>query len=323
MVVASRETVLMRVSRRVLEADGIVGIELRSLDVSDLMPWPPGAHIELLLEPGLSRQYSLCGDPLDRHAYHIAVLREPQSRGGSELVHLKLQVGAEIEVRGPRNNFELDSERDDYLFIAGGIGITPIKAMVESLSAEGRPWRLHYGGRTTSSMAFVDQLRALPHGAVTLTPEDERGRLDVDAILASTGSEAVVYCCGPEGLIEAVRESAARRGLDVHFERFGAVSDAAEAELRGGLERFVVELRRSGVEVEVGPEETILDAVRTVDTGVPSSCEDGYCGTCETTVLGGAPLHRDSVLTPAEQAAGESMMICVGRSCSERLVLDI
>ena len=306
-------------------AEGVLEICLADPEGKPLPDWEPGAHIEVETVAGI-RQYSLCGD-WDGD-YTIAILDEPEGRGGSRVLHESTVIGSELRIRGPRNHFRLTDEADDYVLIAGGIGITPIKAMAQHLAASGRTWRLHYGGRSAASMAYVDEVRSLDPDVVSIVAQDSDGVLDLAGIVADATSGTVVYCCGPPGLLDAaavaVADSAA---ADLRIERFTAATpapaDATTGEVELGEDTFVVELATSGTAVEVSPGQTILEAVRAHLPDVMSSCEDGYCGTCETDVIEGVPLHRDTVLTPSEQEANETMMICVGRSCSKRLVLDL
>jgi ferredoxin-NADP reductase len=283
----------------------------------DLPGWSPGAHIDLVLGPDLVRQYSLCGDPADRSALRVAVQREPDGRGGSRFAHEHLTPGVTVRVRGPRNNFTLVPARR-YLFVAGGIGITPIVPMVAAADAAGADWLLVYGGRTRATMAFADTLRDKYGDRVRLCPQDETGLLDLDALLCRPGG-GPVYCCGPEPLINAVRERC--RGWppgSLHVERFTPVTAT------GGAENAVeVELALSGRTVTVPPGTPILQAVEEAGVQVLSSCREGTCGTCETAVLDGVPDHRDSLLTDEERAAGDTMMICVSRARTPRLVLEL
>ncbi|MTD52506.1 PDR/VanB family oxidoreductase [Amycolatopsis pithecellobii] len=303
------------------EADDVISITFADPAGGDLPEWRPGAHLELVLPSGLVRQYSLCGSPGDRSEYRVAVLREANGRGGSRELHDTGLVGKRLKVDGPRNRFELvPSSR--YVFIAGGIGITPILAMVRSL-ATSVPWSLHYGGRTHAGMAFTDELVAIGGDRITLSPQDKDGLLDVDAIVGGADESTAIYCCGPAPLLEAVQAACARLvpGASLHIERFSAASAVPKAP---GDERTVeVELRRSGVTVEVGRESSILDAIREVVPGAPYSCTEGYCGSCEVTVLEGTPDHRDDILTTEERETGRTMFPCVSRALSERLVLDI
>ncbi|RSS39369.1 PDR/VanB family oxidoreductase [Streptomyces sp. WAC08241] len=296
----------------VREAEGVLGLLLADPAGADLPPWEPGAHLEVTLPSGAVRHYSLCGDPGDRGAYRLGVLREPAGRGGSEEVHASVGPGTVLGVRGPFNRFPLvPAER--YLFVAGGIGITPLLPMVRSLPPGS--WSLLYGGRSLASMAYREELAGLP--GVTLVPQDTEGLLDLDAALGGLPPSTAVYCCGPEGLLRAVEE---RWEGPLHTERFGAAAVVPVADPGGGFE---VELRRSGRTVRVEPGRSLLDAVREAVPGVAYSCEEGWCGTCETKVLAGTPEHHDSVLGEEERAAGASMMICVGRSRGPRLTLDL
>ncbi|MEV7085188.1 PDR/VanB family oxidoreductase [Streptomyces sp. NPDC093085] len=307
------------VARRDVAADGVAALTLRRPDGAPLPPWRPGAHVELLLEDGLVRPYSLCGDPGDPTAWRIGVLRVPESRGGSAHVHDKLTQGAAVRVRGPRDTFGFRPARR-YLFVAGGIGITPLLPMVAEAHAAGAGWRLVYGGRSRSSMAFLDELA--PYGpAVDLYPQDERGLPDLARHLAAPDPDTLVYCCGPEPLLAAVTErcAAAWPAGALRTERFrpgsrpGTAADAP----------FDVVLSASGRTLRVEPGRTVLETVREAGIAAPSSCAEGICGTCETEVLAGEPDHRDSVLGAEEKASGETMMICVSRSLSPRLVLDL
>ncbi|MDX3194888.1 PDR/VanB family oxidoreductase [Streptomyces sp. MN03-5084-2B] len=292
-------------------ADGVVRLTLRAPDGGLLPPWEAGAHIDLVL-PGFVRQYSLCGDPSDTSAYVVAVLREPDGRGGSAYVHDSLSTGDRVPVEGPRNHFAL-VEAERYLFIAGGIGITPILPMLARVARSGRDWQLVYGGRTSSSMAFTAELAS--HGdRVTFRPQDEHGLLDLPALLAAARPGTAVYCCGPEPLLAAVE---ALGPADLHVERFTPVVDLGERTA------FEVELAASGRVLPVPADRSILEVVEEAGVTVLSSCREGTCGTCETGVLGGEPDHRDSVLTADERLENEVMMLCVSRACSARLVLDL
>ncbi|MET8851256.1 PDR/VanB family oxidoreductase [Amycolatopsis sp. NPDC004625] len=303
-------TLELLVAGREEAADDVVRLTLRAPGGGVLPPWEPGAHVDLVL-PGFVRQYSLCGDPADATTYVVAVLREPGGRGGSAYVH-SLRVGDRVEVAGPRNHFPL-VDAGGYLFIAGGIGITPILPMLDAVARSGRPWQLVYGGRTRSSMAFTTGLAR--HGdRVSFRPQDEHGLLDLPALLTSAGPGTAVYCCGPEPLLAAVE---ALGPADLHVERFTAQPDD------GPRTAFEVELAGSGRVLPVPADRSILEVVEAAGLSVLSSCREGTCGTCETGVLGGEPDHRDAVLTAQERAENEVMMLCVSRSCSPRLVLDL
>jgi len=282
-----------------------------------LPPWTPGAHIDLVLGDGLVRQYSLCGHPSDPDSYRIAVLRAPDSRGGSVAVH-GIGAGDRVRIRGPRNHFPL-VRAPRYVFVAGGIGITPILPMIEEADAAGADWTLHYGGRTRASMAFRETLAA--HGArVNLVPQDEAGLLDLAAILGTPAPDALVYCCGPEPLLAAVEERcAAWPAHALHLERFSPrPRDADDADDSS----FELVLRRSGRTLRVPPDRSVFDTMRAAGVSVLGSCLEGICGTCEQAVLEGEVDHRDSVLDEDEREANDCMMVCVSRVRGPRLVLD-
>ncbi|MFF0522411.1 PDR/VanB family oxidoreductase [Actinomadura nitritigenes] len=307
----------LRVAAKDRAADGVVTLALARPDGGRLPDWAPGAHVDLVLPNGLTRQYSLCGDRWDARTYRVGVLREPGGRGGSAFVHDELGAGDPVGIGGPRNNFRLVPS-DRYLFIAGGIGITPLLPMVRQAEMLGADWRLLYGGRSRASMAFLDELE--PYGdRVTVVPHDEQGLLDLAAWLPGEDPATKVYCCGPAPLLEAVEERCAgwRRGL-LRTERFVARESGAVRD-----EPFELELRRTGVTVTVRPGRSVLDAASAAGVSVLSSCRQGLCGTCETAVLGGVPDHRDSILDDDEREAGDCMFVCVSRSRSERLVLDL
>jgi ferredoxin-NADP reductase len=284
-VVAAKEVV----------ADGVVSLTLRG---PSLPSWTPGAHIDFEPRLGLVRQYSLCGTPGDPD-WRVAVLREPDGRGGSAYVHDVLAVGDRVRVSEPRNTFPLEPA-SEYLFIAGGVGITPILPMLAAVDS----WRLLYGGRTWESMAFLPELAK--YGDRVCAKPDLIDLSEVD-----NGAE--VYCCGPEPLLAAVEARCDPARL--HVERFTPKPVSAEP--------FEVELARSGRVVAVPGDRSILSALLAAGVEVLSSCQEGTCGTCETDVLDGTPEHHDSLLTEQERAAGETMMICVSRSAGGRLVLDL
>ena len=308
----------LHVARRTTAAEGVVVLDLADPAGGELPAWTAGAHVDLRLPGGLTRQYSLCGDPADRRVWRVAVLREPESRGGSAHVHESLHEGEEVEVRGPRNHFGL-VPAPAYVFLAGGIGITPILPMISAADAAGATWELHYGGRSRRSMAFLESLEEVS-GHLTVHPQDEVGLIDLDAILGTARPGTLVYCCGPEPLLAAV-EQRCRQWPEgsLHLERF-APKDVGEPVLTGAFE---VELTLSGRTLTVPPEKSILQAVEEAGVTVLSSCQEGTCGTCETAVLEGDVDHRDSLLTPAEQAANDTMFICVSRAACPRLVLEL
>ncbi|MFD3311629.1 PDR/VanB family oxidoreductase [Streptomyces sp. NPDC058694] len=305
------------VERRDLAAEGVLALTLRHPLGEELPAWEPGAHIDVILGPDLERQYSLCGDPADRHSWRVAVLREPDGRGGSAHVHGQLEAGDKVRVRGPRNHFALQPS-PRYRFVAGGIGITPILPMLAEAEAAGAAWTLLYGGRTRNSMAFVGELSSYGD-KVRVFPHDEAGLLDLDSELGTPQLGTLVYCCGPGPLLDAVEERCAQwpKG-SLHVERF-----QPKVQETGADTEFEVVLERSGHTLTVPADVSVLDTVRSAGVEVLFSCTEGTCGTCETDVLEGTPDHRDSVLTDEEREAGETMLICVSRCRGKRLVLDL
>ena len=308
------------VTARNMRAEGVISLTLADPTGAKLPAWTPGAHIDVLLDDTVVRQYSLCGSPGDQHNWRIGVLLDPGGRGGSRRVHETMNVGDAVAVRGPRNHFPLLAA-DRYVFIAGGIGITPMLPMLEAATDAGAAWQLFYGGRSRESMAFIGEL-ARYGDRVTLWPEDTRGMLPLDEILSSPSDGVFIYCCGPEGLLTATeRQCAAWPVGALHVERFAA-KPKPEAATEGDS-AFEVVCRRSGVTVMVPPDKSIIEVLEENGVSVLSSCLEGVCGTCETAVLAGTPDHRDSLLTQEEREANEYMMICVGRALSDRLELDL
>ncbi|MFI8366216.1 PDR/VanB family oxidoreductase [Streptomyces sp. NPDC085466] len=299
------------VTGRSVPAEGVV--ELR-LEGERLPSWEPGAHLDLVLPSGQVRQYSLCGDPAQKDVYRIAtriIEEEHGGRGGSREVHEQLHEGVEVEIRGPRNRFPLVPS-PAYVFVAGGIGITPVLPMVRAAEAAGADWRLVHCGRSRATMPYLADLLRLGADRVTVVAEDEDGYPDL-SFLAQVPAETQVYCCGPDGLMDAVTASMPA-GRTPRLERFSAVAPADGTP-------FEVELRRSGRTVAVAAGQSVLAAVREEVPGLMYSCTQGFCGTCRQTVLDGEVDHRDELLTAAERA--DSMLICVSRCAGKKLVLDL
>jgi len=308
----------LRVRRRTDIADGVVALDLESMAGLPLPPWEPGAHIEIRTPSGLLRHYSLCGSPADRHTYRIAVLRVAEGRGGSVEVHATAEPGSALEVGPPKNRFPLEAA-DEYLFLAGGIGITPIMSMMERAEAVEARWRLVYGGRTRTGMAFLEELRTRYPGRVSVFADDVEGRPDLATEVAAVKPGGLIYACGPEGMLDLVTVAVKSAGRvdDLRFEKFtGSAVDTSG-------EPFEVELARSGMTLPIGSGETILQAMRARNLSPSFSCEGGYCGACEATVLDGVPLHLDSYLTDQEKDESFTMMICVSRCVGELIVLDL
>lgn len=274
------------VRRMTWEAEGVLSLELVHPDGKPLPAWEPGAHLDL--EVGAqTRQYSLCGDPHDLSAYRIGVLNEPSSRGGSRYVHTQLRPGQRVTAVGPRNHFALTGAAR-YVFIAGGIGITPILAMAREAARRSVPYTLVHGGRTRASMAFGTELAELTGGDVVFHPQDELGHIDLATALADVAPDTLVYCCGPEPLLAAVEALCPADRLRV--ERFAAPA----VEHTGDDSAFEVECRTSGITLTVDAGTSVLEAAEAAGLDVGSSCRDGICGTCETRVLEGSPTTATS-----------------------------
>jgi ferredoxin-NADP reductase len=319
-----RTTVREHEGDLVVEAVDIVAEDVVALTLADpsgatLPAWTPGAHVDLILTPDLVRQYSLCGTPSDGRRIRVAVLREAAGRGGSTFVHDRLTVGTTVRVRGPRNHFPLvGSPR--YLFVAGGIGVTPLLPMLAEATAAQADWTLVYVGRSRKTMAFLDDL--VQYGdRVRVLPKDETGPLDLATVLGEPRQDTLVYCCGPERLLADIEQrcSASWPAGALHLERFAArPTDGV-----GENHPFELVLARSGLTIQVPADRSVFHAVEDAGISVLGSCHEGICGTCEQVVLEGEVDHRDSVLSAEEQATDETMMICVSRCRSDRLTLDL
>lgn len=315
---AEQEVRLARVTAIREVALDIRCFDLEPADRRAFAPFAPGAHLDVTTPGGPVRQYSLCGDPARPTAYTIAVKREPESRGGSKSMHANLEVGSALGVAGPRNYFPLHMGAARTLLIAGGIGITPIYAMAQALAAAGRPWELVYCARSEAHAAFLAELQGLPGGCIE-THFAEVPTFDAAAKLREVPDGARVYCCGPQGLMRAVEAATSHWPAEhVHFEYF-----AAPATEWPPNEAFDIELTRSGEVLTVPADRTILQVVRELGIDVHSACEEGVCGTCETRLLAGEAQHRDMLLSPQEKTRNASLMICVSRAKSPRLVLDL
>jgi ferredoxin-NADP reductase len=307
----------LTVTEKNVVADDVVELVLSEPDGGRLASWEPGAHITVHLPGGLERQYSLCGADRDSGTWTIAIHRAPDSRGGSSHIHDDLTIGDLVTVSGPRNNFPL-LPYERYVFVAGGIGITPILTMVRDVRI--RPdadFVLLYCCRTRSLMAYREEIASWSDSRVILHTDDENGGPpDLGALLNDHGA-AAIYCCGPEALINAVENKSPDPSL-VRTERF----TAAPMDTSNDTE-FDVVISGSGERVRVGKEKSILDALADAGFEVPSSCREGICGTCETAVVAGIPDHRDSILSMEERAAGEVMMPCISRSRTPEIELDL
>jgi len=297
---------------------GIVVLELAAAEGASLPVWTPGAHVDVLMPDNMVRQYSLCGDP-ESDRWRIAVLREEAGRGGSRWLADHAQVGTTLSLEGPRNHFELEASMAPVLFLAAGIGVTPLAAMAQAAQIKGREYRFAYSGTTREAMALLDEL-AQTHGERFQACVSEEGtRVNLVSEFAELAPGTVIYACGPARYLDAVTSAAAMHQVDLHLEHFTPVE--LTAPLRD--EAFEVELAMSGFTVQVPPGTSILQAVEEEGVLVLSSCTEGTCGTCETPVLEGEVDHRDSILTPAERERGDVMYVCVSRAACPRLVLDL
>ncbi|MEC3997099.1 PDR/VanB family oxidoreductase [Actinacidiphila sp. DG2A-62] len=290
-------------------AEGVVSLLLRGVD-GPLAPWEPGAHIDLVLPNWLTRTYSLCGDQDDHDTYQIAVRHDPLSRGGSEYIHLFLRKGRTLDVSLPRNNFPL-LPAPEYLFLAGGIGITPLMPMLNAAVESGATASLLYAGRSLATMPFVNELQSGYGRRVRIHSRDTYGTPDLTAEAAALSAEALVYCCGPTAMLDAAEAVFPAERL--HVERFrSTVREFAPNAA------FEVNCARSARTVHVGEEDSMLDALNHAGFRIPSGCREGVCGSCEIIVTDGEPEHRDDI-----GASLGRMYCCVSRSLSPTLTIDL
>jgi cytochrome P450/ferredoxin-NADP reductase len=301
-----------------------VRIRLASLDGKPLPRWIPGAHIDVECgDTGMSRQYSLCGDPADEASFEIAVLKDEGGRGGSAWIHANVKAGDKLRIRGPRNHFRLDPDASKAIFIAGGIGITPISAMARAARAQGLDYRLHYSGGSRACMALLDDLAALHGDRLHVYAADEASRNDFSVLLAQPAADTRIYACGPQRMLDALAKVCAQQGWPEDTLRVEHFTSTL-----GGLDpsrehAFQVELKDSGLVLDVAADQTLLAALRAANVDVQSDCEEGLCGSCEVRVLEGEIDHRDVVLTRAERGANGKMMACCSRAAGKKIVLEL
>lgn len=308
------------------EAKDTLVIELKDSKNALLPEFSAGSHLEVYLKTGLTRHYSLLNDPTERDRYVIAVSLDANSKGGSKFIHQKLKVGDMLTVSTPRNNFPL-LDVDEYCFVAGGIGITPMLSMIHWCVANNKKWRLYYAVRNRQRAAFYEYLSNVEQKQnIHFHFNDENeALLDLDQIVQSATANEHIYCCGPNPLMLALKDTAAHMGDRVHFEWFSAPTIAATHHQEGDAQGsdFTVKLAQSGHEIIVRSEQSILEAIEEQGIEIPFSCRAGICRACECKVLNGEPEHLDAILSESEKQSNQSMLICVSRSRSKVLELDI
>lgn len=309
------------VTARADQAAGIAVFELARADGSPLPPFAAGAHIDVHVADGLVRQYSLCSPPGAAERYRIGVLDDPNSRGGSRTIHRDFAVGTAVRISAPRNHFPLHLEAETSVLVGGGIGITPMIAMAYALKAAGKDFELHYCSRSRDRAGFLDELAAAFPDQLRLHFDDGDAaqRFEPGACLSAQPAGAHVYVCGPSGFMDRVIAEAKAAGYEsgrIHYEYFNAQVDTHGT-------AFEVVAARSGVTLQVGPDQTILDALAKAGIRVKKSCEQGVCGTCICDVLEGTPDHKDKFLSEEEREDNDQIVVCCSRSKTPRLVLDI
>lgn len=308
----------VEVAKRTDLTDELFIVELRAVEGA-LPKWQPGAHIDVEVGDATLRQYSLAGSFQDQNAWVLGVRREVDGRGGSAWIHANATVGNRLRVSAPRNHFAYQPSNEPVVFVAGGIGVTPLVPMVYAAAAAGRPWQLHFVASSKQNMPFLNELEGLG-GDVTTYARDVTGRPDVAEIIAQMPAGSAIYCCGPEALMQSVEDEAKKNpAIEAFVERFVPKEQTGDA----GLDTFEVNFAYSQIVATVGPGQSILEVARASGIEVVSSCQEGTCGSCETPIISGTPVHRDSVLSEKERIASTCMMICVSRSCTATLELDL
>lgn len=326
---SSAQTLQVRVARKATEALDIVTLELVATDGSALPPFGAGAHVDVQLpgaKPGevVTRQYSLCNDPKETHRYLIGVLRDPASRGGSQAVHDRVKEGDVLQISTPKNHFPLAHDAKKSLLLGGGIGITPILCMAERLANTGAAFEMHYATRSPERMAFRERIAKSSFADKVAFHFDDGAaeqKLDLARLLVKPEAGTHLYVCGPKGFMDAVLNTARAQGWpedQLHYEFFGATVEKSDSDAS-----FEVKLASSGRIVMVPKDKTVTQALAEAGVEIMMSCEQGVCGTCLTRVLEGVPDHKDSYLTPEEQAANDQFLPCCSRAKTPQLVLDL
>jgi vanillate O-demethylase ferredoxin subunit len=315
---ANNQPFVVTVNAVTREADTIRSYDLRSPTGDPLPAFSPGAHIDVHLDIGATRSYSLINISGERDRYVIAVDNAPRSRGGSRWLSERVAVGDALRISPPINQFPLDESAPHSVLIAGGIGITPLLAMARLLEKNGRSWELHYCARSAARAAFLSELsRPLKNGRVSLYFSQGGSKLDLKLIAQAAPVEAHLYCCGPASMLdEFLRATQDRNQSYIHTERFCGAAGAT-----GG--NFDLILAKSGHVLHVQAGQTILDRLIEEGIQVPNSCREGVCGSCEVKLLAGRADHRDLILTDAEKAANASIFVCCSGSLTQSLILDL
>jgi len=317
------------VSAKTVEALDIVTLELVAVDGKPLPAFSAGSHVDVLLPDaqggaGITRQYSLCNDPSEAHRYQIAVLRDLATRGGSQAVHDRVNVGDVLQISAPKNHFSLAHDARKHLLLAGGIGVTPILCMAERLAQTGSSFEMHYATRAPERTAFQARIAASSFaGRVQFHYDNGEAtqKLDLQVLLAKPEQGIHLYVCGPKGFMDAVLGSARAQGWpesQLHYEFFGAVVASSDSDAG-----FEVKLASSGRIIQIAKGKTVTKALAEAGVEIMMSCEQGVCGTCLTRVLEGTPDHKDQYLTPDERAANDQFLPCCSRSRTPMLVLDL
>ena len=314
----------VKVVKKSQEATDIQTFELADVSGESLPPFSAGSHIDVHVRDGLVRQYSLCNDPVEQHRYLIGVLRDPNTRGGSKSMHDDIREGDVIQISEPRNHFPLAHEAKRSLLFAGGIGVTPILCMAERLANVGADFRLYYFTRSHDRTAFYDRIQRSGFADRTAfhfddAPPDQQ--LNIPNLLSQPDEGTHLYVCGPGGFLEFVRKTAKEKGwadARVHFEYFSA--DVQKSDTDAGFE---VKIASTGKVYIIPNDKTVVKALAEAGVEIPTSCEQGVCGTCLTRVIEGQPDHRDHYLTDDEQAANDQFLPCCSRAKSKVLVLDL
>ncbi len=321
---SSAQTLQVRVARKAVEAQDIVTLELVAVDGSALPAFGAGAHVDVQLPGGVTRQYSLCNDPQETHRYLVGVLRDPASRGGSQAVHELVKEGDVLQISTPKNHFPLAHDAKRSLLLGGGIGITPILCMAERLANTGADFELHYATRSPERTAFRERIAASNFADKVAFHFDDGAaaqKLDLAVLLAQPQAGTHLYVCGPKGFMDAVLNTAREKGwpeAQLHYEFFGATVEKSDSDAS-----FEIKLASSGRIVMVPKDKTVTQALAEAGVEIMMSCEQGVCGTCLTRVLEGVPDHKDSYLTPEEQAANDQFLPCCSRAKTPQLVLDL